>query len=44
MVEFENEEDRNYYIEKDPAHFEFVKSVEGIVESARVVDFESGVF
>ncbi|KAI9717067.1 MAG: hypothetical protein M1812_005002 [Candelaria pacifica] len=44
VVEFDNEEDRKYYLEKDPAHLGFVKSIEGIVESARIVDFEPGVF
>jgi len=44
VVEFENEEDREYYLEKDPAHLAFVKSLEGILERARIVDYEPGAF
>ncbi|KAK0625201.1 dabb-domain-containing protein [Bombardia bombarda] len=44
LSEFESQEDRKYYIEKDPAHLEFVKSVDGIVEKIQVVDFTPGVF
>lgn len=31
-------------LEEDPAHLEFVASLEGLVENARVVDFVPGVF
>ncbi|KAJ7178113.1 stress responsive A/B barrel domain protein [Mycena filopes] len=41
---FENEEDRDYYVNKDPAHQEFVKSISGIVSKAQVVDYMPGVF
>ncbi|KAL5045804.1 hypothetical protein BDW71DRAFT_183423 [Aspergillus fruticulosus] len=44
VVEFANEEDRAYYLEKDPAHLEFVGSLKDVVEKAQVVDFTSGVF
>ncbi|MCJ1244046.1 hypothetical protein MMC30_001243 [Trapelia coarctata] len=44
VVHFANEEDREYYISKDPAHLAFVKSLEGIVERAQVVDYVPGVF
>lgn len=44
MSQFESEEDRRYYLEKDPAHLEFVRSLEGLVRNVRVVDFEPGVF
>lgn len=44
MVEFANEEDRAYYLEKDPAHLEFVGSLEDVIEKAQVVDFTNGVF
>lgn len=44
VVEFEKEEDRKYYLEKDPAHLGFVKGLSGIVEMVRVVDFTPGVF
>lgn len=44
VVEFENEQDRKYYVEEDPAHLAFVKSLDGIMEQARVVDYEPNVF
>ena len=44
MVEFENEEDRKYYLEQDPAHLGFVKTLDGIMERVRIVDYEPGVF
>jgi hypothetical protein len=31
-------------LEKDPAHLEFVASLDGIIQNVRVVDFEPGVF
>ena len=44
VVEFEKEEDREYYLNKDPEHLAFVKSVGEIVEDIKVVDFEPGKF
>lgn len=46
VVEFENEEDRDYYLNKDPAHLDFVKWVttSGIAEGITVIDFVPGVF
>ena len=44
VFEFESEEDRDYYLHKDPAHLEFVASLKDIIESARVFDFEPGVY
>ncbi|KAL1305208.1 hypothetical protein AAFC00_002126 [Neodothiora populina] len=44
ISEFQNEGDRKYYLEKDPAHLEFVASLKDIVEGVRVVDFEPGVY
>ena len=44
VVEFANEEDRTYYLEKDPVHLAFVKSIGGVVKKAQVVDFTPGVF
>lgn len=44
MSEFQSAEDRKYYLEKDPAHLEFVASLEGVVQNVRVVDFEPGNF
>ncbi len=44
VMEFETVEDLRFYVEKDPAHQDFIRSMDGIVKEARVVDFESGVF
>lgn len=44
MEEFENEGDRKYHIEKDPAHAAFIRSVGGLVKRVQVVDFTPGVF
>ncbi|CAN8105248.1 unnamed protein product [Discula destructiva] len=45
MIEFENEEDRKYYLEKDEAHLTFVKSLGGgLVTKVQVVDFTPGEF
>ncbi|KAF8861030.1 stress responsive A/B barrel domain protein [Acephala macrosclerotiorum] len=44
VEEFENEEDRKYYLETDPAHLAFVKSIGAVVKKAQVVDFTPGVF
>jgi len=41
---FANEEDRRYYLEDDPAHLAFVKSLDGIIQNVRVVDYEPGAF
>lgn len=44
VSEFQNEEDRKYYLEKDPAHLEFVASLKDVIQNVRVVDFEPGKF
>ncbi|KAF2636501.1 dabb-domain-containing protein [Massarina eburnea CBS 473.64] len=44
VVEFENDEDREYYLNKDPEHLAFVKFVGGFVSSVKVLDFEPGNF
>ncbi|KAI0800267.1 hypothetical protein C8Q74DRAFT_1235440 [Fomes fomentarius] len=44
ISEFENEEDRRYYLEKDPAHLKFVEALKEVVQTVRVVDFEPGKF
>lgn len=43
-MEFETEADRDYYVKEDPAHQAFVKSLQGIMTSVGVVDYEPGVF
>lgn len=44
VSEFESEEDRAYYISKDPAHLAFVQSLGTVVAKAQAVDFTPGVF
>ena len=46
VVEFEGEEDRKFYLEKDPEHLEFKTKVSagGVVAGVQVVDFVPGVF
>jgi hypothetical protein len=44
MSEFDNEEDREYYLHKDPAHKAFIENIAGIVAVGQVVDFMPGVF
>ncbi|KAI1324890.1 stress responsive A/B barrel domain-containing protein [Xylariaceae sp. FL0255] len=40
VFEFENEEDRDYYLKKNPAHPAFADFLRPIVEKAVVVDYE----
>ncbi|EOA91147.1 hypothetical protein ACJQWK_11239 [Exserohilum turcicum] len=42
VVEFENEEDRDYYVFKDPVHQEFIKFAGEVASGVRVVDYEPG--
>lgn len=44
MVEFASLEDRDYYVNADPAHQEFVGMVKELVEKTIVVDFWNGAF
>ncbi|PYI27560.1 hypothetical protein BP00DRAFT_379300, partial [Aspergillus indologenus CBS 114.80] len=44
VMEFESEEDREYYLNKDPDHLAFVKGLGGDIEKVQVVDFTNGVF
>ncbi|KAI9764315.1 MAG: hypothetical protein M1840_008533 [Geoglossum simile] len=44
VVEFENKAHSLHYINEDLAHRTFVKSIEGVVASAQVLDFVPGVF
>jgi len=41
---FASDEDRRYYLEEDPAHLAFVKSLEGIIQNVRIVDYNPGKF
>lgn len=44
VCEFQNAEDRDYYVNKDPVHVEFANSLAGVVKDARVLDYEPGKF
>lgn len=48
MVQFASLEDRDYYLNKDPAHRAFAETVLGgerkLVEKVVIVDYEVGVF
>ncbi|KAJ4132846.1 hypothetical protein NW754_015660 [Fusarium falciforme] len=44
VAEFSSVEDRDYYVKTDPAHQAFVKSLDGLIEKAIVVDFNDGVY
>ncbi|RJE22164.1 Dabb, partial [Aspergillus sclerotialis] len=44
VVEFENSEDRDYYVKSDPVHQAFVKSLDGIIQKVQVIDFMNNVF
>jgi hypothetical protein len=44
VVEFDNEEDREYYLDKDPAHLSFKESVGALLDRAQVIDFEPGKY
>lgn len=44
VSEFQNAEDRKYYLEQDPEHLAFVASLKNVVMNVRVVDFEPGKF
>ncbi|KAG8350444.1 hypothetical protein FVEN_g13063 [Fusarium venenatum] len=41
---FNSTEDRDYYVEKDPAHQAFVAKVGSLLDKATVVDFTDGVY
>ncbi|KAI1340639.1 stress responsive A/B barrel domain protein [Xylariaceae sp. FL0016] len=44
ISQFENEDDRTYYLQKDPAHLDFVASIQELVDKVQVVDFTAGAF
>ncbi|KAL2819012.1 hypothetical protein BDW59DRAFT_165291 [Aspergillus cavernicola] len=43
VVEFASAADRDYYVEKDPAHLEFVRRFGGVLEKVQAVDYTPGV-
>ncbi|KZF19930.1 hypothetical protein L228DRAFT_285325 [Xylona heveae TC161] len=48
VCEFENDADRYYYLNRDPAHLAFVDSLStappGLIEDLKVLDFAPGIF
>ncbi|KAF1851729.1 dabb-domain-containing protein [Cucurbitaria berberidis CBS 394.84] len=44
VVEFASAEDRDYYVNEDPAHQEFGKFVLEVAQGVKVVDYEPGTF
>ncbi|KAK4151549.1 stress responsive A/B barrel domain-containing protein [Chaetomidium leptoderma] len=44
IVQFTSSDDRNYYVEQDPAHQAFKKEIDPLVEKATVLDFTNGKF
>ncbi|KAK4141388.1 uncharacterized protein C8A04DRAFT_14111 [Dichotomopilus funicola] len=44
VVEFASPDDRNYYVEHDPAHQAFKEEIAEIVEETIVLDFANGKF
>ncbi|KAK7181564.1 hypothetical protein DPSP01_008962 [Paraphaeosphaeria sporulosa] len=44
VVQFFSNEDRDYYVNQDPAHDAFKKAAGPIIDKAVVVDFQNGVF
>ena len=44
VMEFANEEDRDYYAAEDQAHLEFKKSVRPMLERVENLDYTPGVY
>ena len=42
--EFNNSEDRDYYVRSDPAHLLFIQGAKSFIDKAQVVDFAVGVW
>lgn len=43
-MQFESDEDRDYYVNEDPAHSAFKEAAGPFIEKAVVIDFQDGVF
>lgn len=43
VVEFASAADRDYYVQSDPSHLAFVKTLDGLIEKAQVIDFTDRV-
>ena len=44
VMEFENEQDRNFYVEQDEAHLAVVASLGALVDGSQVLDYTPGKF
>lgn len=44
VLEFASEEDRQYYVDEDPAHLEFKQSLKGMVQRVGVMDYTPGEY
>jgi len=44
VIQFENHNDRDYYVQHDPVHKAFKKEIEPIIEKVTVLDFINGEF
>ena len=44
VVEFASQQDRDYYVSKDPVHQAFVKKNGPRFDDVRVIDYEKGVY
>ncbi|OKL57465.1 hypothetical protein UA08_06931 [Talaromyces atroroseus] len=44
VVEFASKEDRDFYVQSDLVHQGFIRSLDGIIEKAQVIDFADRVF
>ncbi|KAF2704858.1 hypothetical protein K504DRAFT_441454 [Pleomassaria siparia CBS 279.74] len=44
ILQFHNNEDRDYYVDEDPAHQEFKTAAGAVLEKAQVIDFRDGIF
>lgn len=44
VVQFDSVEDRDYYVQKDPAHAAFVQSIIPYLTKPYVIDFTPGEF
>ncbi|MCJ1272710.1 hypothetical protein MMC21_000497 [Puttea exsequens] len=44
VVEFESEDDRDFYVKKDEAHLAFMKSLDGLVDGAQILDYTPGKY
>ena len=42
VFEFENEDDRNFYVKQDEAHLAFVATLEGFINGVQVLDYTPG--